>query len=131
VYFHNHGDPGPGIYLPSGWRMNRASWHAGGIPIPDEAWAQTLEPLPAEGFYRVLETFLCCEKRCQTFQAEELVQLGYNGRGEAILFVPQLMATGISLPESGTGVDRARLAKLATVKVAESRAAPPRDPLLH
>src|SRR4051794_5787570 len=82
VYFHNHGEPGAGIYLPSGWALNRAQWHKNGTPIPDAAWSLTLEPLAAEGFYRVREPFTCCEKRCRTYEAELLVQLGYNGEGQ-------------------------------------------------
>src|SRR6185436_5605612 len=79
VYFHNHGDPGPGVYLPSGWSANRARWHDRGTPIPDPVWAETLQPLAPEGLYRVRETFTCCEKNCRSFEPELLVQLGYNG----------------------------------------------------
>src|SRR5688500_15702822 len=76
VYFHNHGDPGPGVYLPKGWVNNRARWHGQGTPIPDEAWAASLEPLLTEGLYRVLESFPCCPKACRSFEADLLVQLG-------------------------------------------------------
>ena len=34
VYFHNHGDPGPGLYLPSGWSNNTARWGARGTTVP-------------------------------------------------------------------------------------------------
>ena len=30
VYFHNHGDPGPGIFLPSSWHGNRARFEGTG-----------------------------------------------------------------------------------------------------
>jgi hypothetical protein len=26
VYFHNHGDPGPGLYPPESWAQNRAKF---------------------------------------------------------------------------------------------------------
>ena len=26
VYFHNHADPGPGMYLPARWTRNRATF---------------------------------------------------------------------------------------------------------
>ena len=30
VYFHNHGDPGPGVYLPERWTRNRATFSSRG-----------------------------------------------------------------------------------------------------
>ncbi len=124
VYFHNHGDPGPGLYLPSGWSVNRARWHAQGTPLPDPLWAEHLEPLMAEGLYRVHESFTCCEKRCQTFEQEQLVQLGYNGMAEPIVFVPEWTAAGLRFPTTGTVVDRARLSQLVPLKVAEAHEEP-------
>jgi hypothetical protein len=120
VYFHNHGDPGPGLYLPSGWSVNRARWHTQGTPLPDPQWAENLEPLPAEGLYRVLGSFTCCEKRCRIFEKELLVQLGYNGMAEPILFVPEWTATGLHFPTTGTVVDRPQLQLLTPLKVAEA-----------
>ncbi|MDY7233099.1 hypothetical protein [Hyalangium rubrum] len=120
VYFHNHGDPGPGLYLPSGWSVNRARWHSRGTTLPDAQWAEHLEPLPAEGLYRVREGFVCCEKRCRTFEEEALVQLGYNGTAEPILFAPEWTATGLNFPTVGTVVDRERLDKLVPLKVTEA-----------
>ncbi len=132
VYFHNHGDPGPGLYLPSGWVANRARWHAHGTTLPDAAWAENLEPLPPEGLYRVLTAFPCCAKNCRTYEAEQLVQLGYNGAAEPILFVPEWTEQGLSLPESGTRVERERLERLAPLKVARSEASPPeKDAFFH
>jgi hypothetical protein len=120
VYFHNHGDPGPGLYLPSGWSANRARWHTRGTTLPEPQWAEHLEPLVAEGLYRVREAFSCCEKRCRTFEGELLVQLGYNGMAEPILFVPEWTSTGLAFPATGTLVERARLDQLVPLKVAES-----------
>ncbi|ADO74546.1 hypothetical protein [Stigmatella aurantiaca] len=117
VYFHNHGDPGPGLYLPSGWSQNRAHWHTRGTTLPTPDWAEHLEPLPDEGFYRVREPFFCCEKRCQNFEEEQLVQLGYNGAAEPILFVPEWGAAGLTFPTTGTLVERARLDRLTALKV--------------
>jgi len=120
VYFHRHGDPGPGVYLPSGWTCNRAQWHERGHTIPSEAWAQTLIPLPAEGFYRVLEAFSCCERRCQTFEPDLLVQLGYDAAAQPLLFVPVWTHAGLALPDLGTAVDDDRLALLAPLTVPEA-----------
>jgi hypothetical protein len=41
VYYHNHGEPGPGVYLPRDWRNNRAVFHEGGTTVPDERYAGT------------------------------------------------------------------------------------------
>jgi hypothetical protein len=130
VYFHNHGEPGPGIYLPSGWVANRARWHARGKLLPEPSWAENLEPLPAEGLYRVLSPFACCANNCRTFEAEQLVQLGYTGEAEPLLFVPEWSEQGLSLPTTGTRVERERLERLAPLKVARNQA-DPADPLLH
>ena len=121
VYFHNHGDPGPGVYLPASWQNNRASWHRGGHTLPDEALASTLKPLPREGLYLVEEEITCCAKRCQTYAPDTLVQLGYNGEGRAILFLPTLSQDGVALPARGTGIDDDRLDKLRPLKVREAQ----------
>jgi hypothetical protein len=119
VYFHDHGDPGPGLYLPSGWSANRAEWHEQGHTIPSEEWAATLEPLPAEGFYRVRQPFTCCPEACRTYEAELLVQLGYDADAEPLLFVPEWTAAGLALPETGIHIDTARLECLAPLVVEE------------
>lgn len=118
VYFHNHGEPGPGIYLPASWKGNRARFEARGHLLPSPEAARELEPLPAEGFYRVVEPFHCCEKRCRRFEPSTLVQLGYDGAARAILFLPQIVDAQIALPATGTRVDRDRLAFLEPLRVA-------------
>jgi hypothetical protein len=99
VYFHNHGDPGPGLYLPERWELNRARWQARGHTLPDEADARHLQPLPAEGLYAVRERFHCCPQRCMTYEPNQLVQLGYDGEGTALLFVPEFGRAGLGFPE--------------------------------
>jgi hypothetical protein len=118
VYFHNHGNPGPGIYPPSGWKANRAQFSPSGRTLDDPESAHTLEPLPAEGLYRVLERFHCCERHCREFTPELLVQLGYDGEANPILFVPEWLPEGLALPERGVRVDGDRLDKLAKLVVA-------------
>jgi hypothetical protein len=120
VYFHNHGDPGPGIYLPSGWALNRARWHENGHTVTP-GWAATLGALPAEGLYRVRETFTCCAKRCRTYEPELLVQLGYNGEAAPLLFVPEWTEAGLAIPEMGLPIDTDRLRALAALTVVEAR----------
>jgi hypothetical protein len=121
VYFHDHGDPGPGVYLPARWTANRVEWHDAGHTVPSAEWARSLAPLPPEGFYRVRETFTCCAQRCRAFEPDLLVQLGYDAEAQPILFVPEWTARGLALPDTGTRLDGARLAHLAPLKVAEAR----------
>jgi hypothetical protein len=117
VFYHNHGDPGPGVYLPTEWKNNRAIFAEDGITVPEGAYAQSLEPLIPEGFYRVVEPFHCCEERCQFYEKDLLVQLGYNGDAEPILFLPEMIEGALALPTTGTIVDDWKLAKLKPLKV--------------
>lgn len=127
VLFHNHGDPGPGIYLPAEWKGNRARFAEQGTPLPDPQDASALEPLSPEGFYRVVAPFHCCEKRCKHFEPDMLVQLGYNGRATPILFVPEIVGGGLALPEQGTPVDGERLRKLHRLRIPVSQTTPQQE----
>lgn len=129
VYFHNHGTPGPGLYLPASWALNKATFHENGHTLP-EPWAtsaRTLEPLLAEGFYQVVKPFHCCEKRCREFKKGLFVQLGYNGAATPLVFVPQLSPSGIAIPEVGTPVDPATLDALSPIQVQTSSASHSQD----
>jgi hypothetical protein len=117
IYFHNHGEPGPGMYLPSGWSGNRVKLEARGTLLPSPEDVRWLEPLPPEGFYRVHEAFFCCEKRCRSFEPESLVQLGYNAAGDAIVFVPEIVDGMLAVPEQGSRIDAANFARLKQLKV--------------
>ena len=122
VYFHNHGNPGPGLYLPERWSHNRAHWSSTGQTVPADFDTSVLRALPAEGFYRVKRAFHCCEKKCVEFQPEQLVQLGYNGAGKALLFLPTLQRGAITTPERGTMIDDVALDQLVALVLAESEA---------
>lgn len=117
VYFHSHGNPGPGVYLPSSWRGNRARFEARGHLLPDPTDATALEPLAAEGFYRVAAAFHCCDKRCRRFEPESLVQLGYDGSANPILFIPQWIDGQLAIPERGTRIDPERVDGLVRLSV--------------
>ena len=130
VYFHDHGDPGPGIYLPKSWNLNRAEWHERGTTVTDPTWTATLERVPDEGLYRVEAAFTCCDKNCTTFVAQQLVQLGYDGDATPILFVPEWSARGLGFPAHGTRLDRDRLGKLSSLRVARGTESP-RDAMAH
>ena len=123
VYFHNHGNPGPGVYLPKEWKYNRALFGEKGQTIEDPGLVRFLQPLPPEGFYRVVESFHCCEKECRLFDQDALLQLGYNANAEPILFVPELVDGILAIPAQGwkTSLETAR--KLRELKIPTSKPA--------
>ena len=119
VYFHNHGNPGPGLYFPESWSHNRAKFSQNGTTVPADFDPKSLRPLPAEGYYRVKAAFHCCEKQCVKYEPDQLVQLGYNGAGKALVFIPELSRGVIGVPERGTFVDDAALPNLVQLKFPE------------
>jgi hypothetical protein len=119
VYFHNHGNPGPGVYLPSKWHQNRCSFSENGTTVPDDFDPRSLQELPVEGFYRVIGDFHCCEKQCTKFETDMFVQLGYNGAGSPILFTPELSSNGIKIPERGSVIDEKNMKHIVLMRVAE------------
>lgn len=123
VYFHNHGNPGPGVYLPAKWHQNRCTFNENGTTVPPEFDGSELQPLPLEGFYRVTSEFHCCEKQCTKFETDVFVQLGYNGSAHPILFTPELTANGIKIPERGSVIDEVNFAKLTLLRIAEREGA--------
>ena len=131
VFFHNHGDPGPGIYLPESWHLNRARFAASGTSLLDERLAANLAPVPPEGLYRVEEQITCCPQACRTFVAGQLVQVGYNARAEPILFQPAWTAAGLTFPTVGQILDPERLAHLSLLHVADGDRSPPSEPEPH
>ena len=124
VFFHNHGDPGPGVYLPKSWSFNRAQWHERGTTAPSAEWTATLQPLPSEGLYSVRAAFYCCDQRCLRFDAGQLVQLGFDAEGGAILFVPEWTPEGLTCPERGTKLELDRVEQLTLLKVAQAKDVP-------
>ena len=117
VYYHNHGDPGPGVYAVKSWNNNKALFQEQGITITDSAWVKSLKPLKDEGFYRVAKEFYCCEKHCRKFERDTLVQLGYNGDGSPIIFIPEWHAEGLLLPQKGNLIEDEKVHHLKPLKV--------------
>ena len=119
VYFHNHGTPGPGVYFPEKWSHNRAQFAANGTTVVLPLDSKALHPLPPEGFYRVAKQFHCCEKKCVQFEPDALLQLGYNGAGKALVFIPEYVSGGIEVPDRGTFVDDDVLVHMVQLKLPE------------
>lgn len=117
VYFHNHGDPGPGVYLPEKWNHNRAQWQQRGTTVPSADWSSSLAPIAAEGLYRVRDPFSCCARQCRQYGAGLLVQLGYDGEARPLLFVPEWTDAGLRFPLEGQALEAANLAKLEALQV--------------
>ena len=105
VYFHNHGDPGPGLYLPENWKNNQVQFSQRGHTLEDTVFSHTLEPLMAQGFYRVGREFYCCKKNCVHFKINQLVQLGYDGKANPILFFPFWKKAELCFPDKGTRIE--------------------------
>lgn len=117
VYFHNHGDPGAGMYLPESWTGNRARFARQGHLLPKPEDADLLIPLPPEGFYRVTQSFHCCEKKCRLYEPDMLVQLGYDGAAHPILFEPNWQGAALALPVKGTRIDFDALLQIQPLRV--------------
>jgi hypothetical protein len=125
VYFHNHGSPGPGVYLPKSWKLNRAEFQERGQVIEDPAMVRFLQPLPPEGFYRVVDSFHCCAKKCRHFEEDALLQLGYNAEAEPIVFVPEIVDSMLAVPAKGWKTSLDAAGRLRQLKVPVSQRAGP------
>ena len=117
VSFHNHGDRGPGIFLPTGWIHHRAQFGNVGVAVPSMGWSRTLDPLAPEGVYRVREPFYCCERRCRLFERDLLVQLAYTPEASPVVLPFAARDGALVLPEQGNLVERAIIARLSPVQV--------------
>ena len=117
VYFHNHGNPGPGFYLPKEWRFNRVQLEDKGHMLDDPGMLRFLQPLPPEGFYRVAEAFHCCEKQCRLFEQDDLLQLGYNAEADPILFIPELVDSMLAIPAKGWKTTLEMVGKMQVLRV--------------
>jgi hypothetical protein len=101
VYFHNHSEQGSSIVLmPASNDDNKWSFHTRGYLVGDKEFEDSLAPLPREGFY-VLRANLTMGEGMMPERS--LVQLGYNPKGEAILFPGQRKGNSISFPKKGAG----------------------------
>ena len=102
VYFHHHSQEGPPIVLlPKANHHNRWTFNTQGYLVEGvsaRAFIEGLKALPKEGLY------LCAQAIQLTngvLPARTLVQLGYNRRGEPILFPARSKGNGFEFPERG------------------------------
>jgi hypothetical protein len=108
----------PQICLPEHNVHNRWRFHRVGLPVLEEAWSQTLEPLPDEGFYALSAELGFPGGK---WPQGALLQLGYTRTAEPILFLAQQRQNAVEndlfFGEEGVRVDRSALALLRPLVV--------------
>lgn len=77
----------PFVVRPGQNRRNRWYWGKPTTPLRATTWAETLKPLPSEGFY-TLPYDLTVDGGGRWLK-NAIVQLGYNGEGRGIIFVAE------------------------------------------
>ncbi len=80
------------VVRPSDNRRNRWFWREPTTPLRSPTWAKTLKPLPSEGFYTLPETVEF--DGGGRWVKNAVVELGYNGSGQGILFVGEWREDG-------------------------------------
>lgn len=73
------------VVRPGQNRHNRWFWGEPTTPLRSPTWARTLKQLPSEGFYTLPESLEF--EGGGKWLKNAIVQLGYNGNGEGIIFV--------------------------------------------
>jgi hypothetical protein len=75
------------VVRPGQNRSNRWFWGEPTTPLRSPTWARTLKSLPSEGFYTLPDTLEL--DGGGRWLKNAIVQLGYNEKGEGILFVAE------------------------------------------
>lgn len=90
VSFHDHSESGtPAVLVPAFNVFNRWKWTTKPIFVEERSWIETMQPLPAEGFY-ALRADLPLAGAAGRWAKGTLVQLGYDRSGVGIVFIAQL-----------------------------------------
>lgn len=80
------------VVRPGSNRRNRWFWGDPTVPLRTAAWARTLKPLPVEGFYTLPDTLEF--EGCGGWLKNAIVELGYNEKGQGIVFIAQWREDG-------------------------------------
>jgi hypothetical protein len=75
------------VVCPGQNRSNRWYWGEPTTPLRSPSWGRTLKRLPSEGFYTLPETLEL--ENGGRWLKNAIVQLGYNQKGEGIVFVAE------------------------------------------
>ncbi|WP_437602804.1 hypothetical protein [Sorangium sp. So ce590] len=121
VSFHNHSDNGlPTVTTPDHNVHNRWHFHGPAVAFRGTTWADSLQRLPAEGFY-TLRKELSFDGG--NWPKGTLVQLGYTQAGMPILFIARvrsrLQENDLFFSDKGVGIKRDQLSLLEPVSVFE------------
>lgn len=101
IYFHNHSDKGPPlVLLPEENTHNRWTFHKRGWFAEDPGFLRALIPLKPQGLYVISGNHLHISRE-EILPEKTLVQLGYNRRGDTILFPARFEGNGLSFPSQG------------------------------
>ena len=101
IYFHNHSEQGPPlVLLPDENEHNRWSFNERGWLVEDPGFLGALVPLKSEGLYIVTAQHLHISRE-EIIPEQTLVQLGYNRRGDTILFAARFEENTIHFPSHG------------------------------
>jgi hypothetical protein len=80
------------VVRPGDNRRNRWFWRDPTTPLRSPSWARTLKALPSEGFYTLPDTVEF--EGGGRWLKNAIVQLGYNEKGQGILFVGEWREDG-------------------------------------
>ena len=101
VYFHNHSEQGKPLILPPNENQsNRWSFHDRGWLVEDPGFVAKLIPLLPEGLYFLKEQHLHVSRE-EILPEKTLLQLGYNRKGDTLLFPAKFEPLSITFPTRG------------------------------
>lgn len=110
------------VVRPGSNRRNRWFWGEPTTPLRTPTWARTLKSLPSEGFYTLPDT-LDFEGGGRWLK-NAIVELGYNEKGQGIIFVAQWREDGteniLQFSQRGMMVDDKLLARLTWAPILPS-----------
>ena len=113
------GTPAPASICRAGGTPTARAGTLGAPRLPEASWAEHLEPLLAEGLYRVREAFTCWRSAAAPSSRSSWCSSATTAWPSPSSSYPR-GPKGASAFTQGTLVDRERLTRLAPLKVAES-----------
>ena len=104
---------------------NRWFWGDPTTPLRSPTWAKTLRQLPSEGYYTLPDTLEL--EGGGRWLKNAIVQLGYNGNGQGILFVAEQRETdgqnALYFSDRGVGIEDGLLERLIWAPILPVRSA--------
>ncbi len=104
---------------------NRWFWGEPTTPLRSPTWAKTLRQLPSEGYYTLPDTLEL--EAGGRWLKNAIVQLGYNGNGQGILFVAEQREAetenALHFSDRGVAIEDSLLDRLVWAPILPIRAA--------